>query len=189
MYSYPVIGTQTVKLQSPESYAFNYPGWGSSHTTTEPHGTLLVESLFSLPMPRIALFFLCTSTLFSTLMPSVSSGCCNPPSAQLSMTVLTQCQICLPLSLDHKFSFPEGNLIGPADQVPPVDLATQSQGTRSGKEMGQETRVSLGRFLQKVLQAGREPKERSSLSPLCGCLSSGCEFTSLHNLGICGLVL
>lgn len=51
----------------------------------------------------------------------VASGSRGSPPATLSRTVPAQCQVRLPVSLDLKSTFPEGNLISLAGQVPPVD--------------------------------------------------------------------
>lgn len=40
----------------------------------------------------------------------------------------------LPMSLDHKTTFLEGNQIGPAGQVPHVNPGTPGQGSRSGED-------------------------------------------------------
>lgn len=79
--------------------------------------------------------FLCTPihSIPYTFGTYVATGYCNSPPAQLSMTVPAKCQVCLPGSQDHKFTFPEGDQIGPAGQVLPVDPDTQSQETRSGE--------------------------------------------------------
>lgn len=54
-----------------------------------------------------------------------------PPPAPLSVKVPAQC---LPMSLDHKTTFLEGNQIGPASQLPHVKPDIPGQGSRSGED-------------------------------------------------------
>ena len=124
-----LIGTQAVWLQIPQEVMHLLSiSRGPLGSQKSPMGLRLWGPLFC---PELPVFVLCTSTPLASYLchlggfllggRRVARGITpHSPTPWLSTPslVLTQCQVCLRVSPDHKCTFPERSPPGPAGQGP-----------------------------------------------------------------------
>lgn len=153
------------------------PSRRSSWIRAEPLGT---QALGPLALPSVAVYS-SVHRLHSplhTFCKCVASGSRDCPAVTLSRTVPAQCQVRLPVSLDLKSTFPEGNLISLAGQVPPADPDSRGLGSRPGRGVGRQDGGGCPRvgFFRRACR-----QRQCQFESLRGCLSCSCKSTLLHN--------